>query len=101
MSTEFEQPSTPDDDFESMLEASFGYAYTPPRRGEIRNATILQVEDREIIVDLGAKQDGLVPLTDIERMDDELYNSLEVGKEVPVYVMNPSDSQGNLVVSIN
>lgn len=101
MSTEFEQPSAPDDDFESMLEASFGYAYTPPRRGEIRNATILQVEDREIIVDLGAKQDGLVPLTDIERMDDELYNSLEVGKEVPVYVMNPSDSQGNLVVSIN
>lgn len=84
-----------------MLEASFGYAYTPPKRGEIRNATILQVEDREIIVDLGAKQDGLVPLTDIERMDDELYDSLEVGKEVPVYVMNPSDGYGNLVVSIN
>lgn len=84
-----------------MLEASFGYAYTPPKRGEIRNATILQVEDREIIVDLGAKQDGLVPLTDIERMDDDLYDSLEVGKEVPVYVMNPSDGHGNLVVSIN
>ncbi|MGJ3237655.1 MAG: 30S ribosomal protein S1 [Anaerolineae bacterium] len=101
MSTEFEQPSTPDDDFESMLEASFGYEYTPPRRGEIRSATILQIEDREIIVDLGAKQDGIVPNTDIERMDDDFYQSLEVGQSIPVYVMNPSDSSGNLVVSIN
>lgn len=101
MSTEFEQPSLSDDDFESMLEASFGYEYTPPRRGEIRNATILQIEDREIIVDLGAKQDGIVPNTDIERMDDELYQSLEVGQDIPVYVMNPGDSSGNLVVSIN
>jgi len=101
MSTEFEQPSMSDDDFESMLEASFGYEYTPPRRGEIRNATILQIEDREIIVDLGAKQDGIVPNTDIERMDDEFYESLQVGQDIPVYVMNPSDSAGNLVVSIN
>ncbi|MEO1291108.1 MAG: S1 RNA-binding domain-containing protein, partial [Chloroflexota bacterium] len=101
MSTEFEQPSMSDDDFESMLEASFGYEYAPPRRGEIRNATILQIEDREIIVDLGAKQDGIVPNTDIERMDDEFYESLQIGQEIPVYVMNPSDSYGNLVVSIN
>ncbi|MGB7338618.1 MAG: S1 RNA-binding domain-containing protein [Phototrophicaceae bacterium] len=101
MSTEFEQSSMPDDDFESMLEASFGYSYTPPRRGEIRNATILQIEEREIIVDLGAKQDGIVPNTDIERMDDDFYQSLEVGQDIPVYVMNPSDSIGNLVVSIN
>ena len=101
MSTEHEQTSMSDDDFESMLEASFGYEYTPPRRGEIRNATILQIEDREIIVDLGAKQDGIVPNTDIERMDDEFYDSLEVGQEVPVYVINPSDSIGNLLVSIN
>lgn len=101
MSTEYEQQSKPDDDFESMLESSFGYEYTPPRRGEIRNATILQIEDREIIVDLGAKQDGIVPNTDIERMDDEFYESLEVGQEIPVYVINPSDSVGNLLVSIN
>lgn len=101
MSTEFESSSNSDNDFESMLEASFGYEYTPPRRGEIRTATILQIEDREIIVDLGAKQDGIVPNTDIERMDNEFYETLEVGQDIPVYVLNPSDNSGNLLVSIN
>ena len=90
-----------DDDFAAMLESSFGYGYTPPRRGEIRNATILQIESREIIVDLGAKQDGIVPNTDLERMDDEFRTSLEIGAEVPVYVITPRDGNGNLIVSIN
>lgn len=92
-----------DDDrgFEEMLESSFDYSYTPPRRGEIRTATILQILDREIIVDLGAKQDGIVPYQDIERMDDEFRGSLRVGEDVPVYVITPRDANDNLIVSIN
>ena len=46
-----------DDDFAGMLESSL--SFSPPRRGEIRNATILAIKEREIIVDLGAKQDGI------------------------------------------
>ena len=51
-----------EESFEEMLASSFDFAFTPPRRGEIREATILQIDEREIIVDLGAKQDGIVPL---------------------------------------
>jgi small subunit ribosomal protein S1 len=98
--SEYEQRPTTDEDFESMLEASFR-DYNLPRRGEIRTATILQIEEREIIVDLGAKQDGIVPFTDIERMDDEFKDTLKVGEDVPVYVINPSDANNNLIVSIN
>jgi small subunit ribosomal protein S1 len=98
--SEYEQRSTTDEDFETMLEASFR-DYNLPRRGEIRTATILQIEEREIIVDLGAKQDGIVPFTDIERMDDEFKDTLKVGEDVPVYVINPSDVNNNLIVSIN
>lgn len=101
MSNEFDPNSMSDSDFESLLEESFSSNPMLPRRGEIRTATILQIEDREIIVDLGAKQDGLVPNTDIERMDRDFYQTLEVGQEIPVYILNPSDNNGNLVVSIN
>jgi small subunit ribosomal protein S1 len=87
------------DDFESMLETSLGY--TPPKRGEIRTATILEIKEREIIVDLGAKQDGIVPYQDIERMDQELRSKLTVGEDVPVYVVTPRDMNDNLIVSIN
>lgn len=86
--------------FEELLAESFK-EYTPPRRGEIREATILQIAEREIIVDLGAKQDGIVPLQDLERMDKRFREELATGENVPVYVVNPRDQYDNLVVSIN
>ncbi len=86
-------------EFEALLEGSL---YTPPERGEIRKAEILQVDPKgDIIVDLGAKQDGIVPSQDLDRLDPEFRVTLLVGKEVPVYVMNPRDMDGNLIVSIN
>jgi small subunit ribosomal protein S1 len=92
----------PDDmgqSFEEMLDASFDY--TPPHRGEIREAIILQIEPNEIIVDMGAKQDGIVTAQDLERLDPEYRKSLKVNETVPVYVLNPRDTDGNLIVSIN
>ncbi len=86
-------------EFERLLEESF--SYVPPRRGEIRNAIILQIEAREVIVDMGAKQDGIVPSQDLERLDPEVRDGLKVGAEVPVYVLNPRDQDDNLIVSIN
>ena len=55
MSEDQENNTMLDENFEEMLASSFDYAYTPPRRGEIREATILQIDEREIIVDLRCK----------------------------------------------
>ncbi len=101
MSEAQEQNAPIDENFEEMLASSFDYSYTPPRRGEIREATILQIDEREIIVDLGAKQDGIVPSQDLDRMEDSFRESLETGASVPVYVVNPRDQNENLIVSIN
>src|SRR3989304_10574348 len=73
--------------FMEMLERSFDYE--PPRRGEIRDAIILQIESNEIIVDMGAKQDGIVTAQDLERLVPDFRKSLTVGQTVPVYVLNP------------
>jgi small subunit ribosomal protein S1 len=86
-------------EFRELLESSF--AYTPPQRGEIRNAIILQIDEREVIVDLGAKRDGIVPVQDLERLDPKVRDGLRVGAEIPVYVLNPRDQDDNLIVSIN
>ena len=93
--------ANPEESFEDLLASSFDFSFTPPRRGEIREATILQIDEREIIVDLGAKQDGIVPSQDLERMDTDFRASLEAGASVPVYIVNPRDQNDNLVVSIN
>jgi small subunit ribosomal protein S1 len=86
-------------DFGDLLDRAYDYAQ--PRRGDIRDAIILQVNDNEIVVDLGVKRDGIVPAQDLERLDPDYLASLSVGSEVPVYVLNPSDREGNLLVSIN
>ncbi|MCS7071156.1 MAG: S1 RNA-binding domain-containing protein, partial [Anaerolinea sp.] len=87
-------------DFAAMLEESFN-TYAPPQRGEIRKAIILEIAPREIIVDLGAKRDGIVTIQDLDRLDPEVRARLKVGEEVPVYVINPRDQDENLIVSIN
>jgi small subunit ribosomal protein S1 len=86
-------------EFEQLLESSF--SYLPPQRGEIRNAIILQIAPREIIVDLGVKRDGIVPIADLERLEPAFRERLKVGAEVPVYILNPRDQDENLIVSIN
>lgn len=88
-------------DFESMMQDEATFAPLALRRGEIRNAIILEIREREIIVDLNAKQDGIVKSEDLERLDPEFREGLKSGEEVPVYILNPQDPDGNLVVSIN
>jgi small subunit ribosomal protein S1 len=94
------QPKHNDFNFEDLLESSFK-DFNPPKRGDIRPATILQIDPREIIVDMGAKRDGIVPSQDLERLDEAFRSSLQIGAEVHVYVMNPRDAHDNLIVSIN
>ncbi|MBX3085731.1 MAG: S1 RNA-binding domain-containing protein [Anaerolineae bacterium] len=88
-------------EFLELLEASMSVAL--PERGEIRNATILQIDPKsgDTIVDLGSKQDGIVHAQDLVRLDPEYKQKLTVGQTVPVYVVNPRDNDGNLVVSIS
>lgn len=88
-------------DFEALLESTSDYDFSPPKRGEIRTAIISHIETKEIIVDLNAKHDGIVPSQDLERLDDEFRNSLNVGDEVPVYILSQRSQDENLIVSIN
>lgn len=86
-------------DFGALLDDY--YSFAEPQRGDIRDAEILEINEYEIVVDMGVKRDGIVPPQDLERMLPSLLNSLHVGDVVPVYVLNPSDADGNLIVSIN
>jgi small subunit ribosomal protein S1 len=78
-----------------------GYAYHYPRRGEIRQGTVISIEPDRIIVDIGAKREGIVPNIDLEKLGKETVAEIDVGDVVPVYVIKPEDSEGNVIVSIS
>jgi small subunit ribosomal protein S1 len=85
--------------FSALIESD--YDYERPQRGQVCSATVLSIDENEVIVDLGCKRDGIVPRTDLERLDDAYRDSLQVGEEVPVSVLVVSGRQGDLVVSLN
>ena len=74
--------------------------YQRPKRGQVRSGVILAIHDQEIIVDVDAKRDGVVPYADMQRLGEEEVAKLAVGDKVPVYVLRPEDREGNLLVSL-
>jgi len=76
------------------------YDYTRPRRGEVYEAVILTISEKDIIVDLGVKRDGVVPRKDLESLDDAYRASLQVGDRVPVVIWKESACHGGILVSL-
>jgi len=77
------------------------YDYTRPRRGEVREAVILSISDNDIVVDLGAKRDGIVPPKDLQRVDREYLASLRVGDRIPVAIMRDRGQVDGIPVSLS
>jgi len=77
------------------------YDYKQPRRGDIRQAVVLSIEPDQMIVDIRAKRDGIVPVTDLERLGEKELSAIDVGDEIPVYVLRPDDGGDNVIVSVN
>lgn len=77
------------------------YDYKQPRRGDIRQAVVLSIEPNQMIVDIRAKRDGIVPESDLKRLGEKELSAIDIGDEIPVCVLRPDDGEGNVVVSIN
>jgi small subunit ribosomal protein S1 len=77
------------------------FDYTRPRRGQIREGVILDIGDGDMIVDVGAKRDGVVPYKDLELLDETYRENLSVGDRVPVVVLRTWGREEGLAVSIN
>jgi small subunit ribosomal protein S1 len=77
------------------------FDYTRPRRHEVREGIILEASENDVIVDIGAKRDGIVPPGDLDRLDEGYRSGLKAGDHVPVVVMKTWGNPDGIVVSIN
>ena len=65
-----------------LLEGDFGLRV--PKAGEICNGHIVSVSGNHILVDIGAKSEGLVDPREIDQMSDHEKEALEIGAEIKV-----------------
>jgi small subunit ribosomal protein S1 len=70
------------------------------RQGDIVDGQIVSVSPTEILVDVGAKSEGVVRGRELESLGREGLESLQVGHTLPVYIVRAEDRDGNLVLSI-
>jgi small subunit ribosomal protein S1 len=85
---------------DALLEAE-AYELETPRRGEIRTGTIARVSENDVLVDVGAKSEGVIPNRELEQMSEEERASLDVGQEVEVYVIRSADRDGTMLLSLS
>lgn len=70
-----------------------------PVAGETRKGWVISHHNNEILVDIGAKSEGIIKVNEVQNLDDDSMEILAVGNEVIVYVVSTEDAQGNVIVS--
>ncbi len=97
-----EQGNTPenntDNNMASLL-AQEGLGFDFPKQGEIRTGMVASKTPGQILVSIGTKSEGVISGKEYEQIPPEELEALKIGQEIPVFVINPEDQNGNLVLS--
>jgi len=70
-----------------------------PERGDIRKGVITAITSKEILIDVQSKADGLIAGRELESINPRTLEEFQVGEEIMVYVLEPEDNHGHVVLS--
>lgn len=71
-----------------------------PGRGDLREGVIVEIRPSELLVNVGSKRDGVVPQSDLARLDPEFVKNLHEGQTVDVVISKQPDDDGIFVLSM-
>jgi len=102
--------NTPEDDFDwdkdekgfgnysdeerAKLESLYSGTFNSVNKGEIVQGTVVSINNKDVVLNIGFKSDGLVSLSEFRDTPD-----LKVGDVVDVFVESQEDANGQLVLS--
>jgi small subunit ribosomal protein S1 len=76
------------------LTQSYEETLTSIKEYEVVKGTVVAISNRDVIINIGVKSDGLVPLNEFRDLPD-----LTPGDEVEVYIEEQEDAKGQLILS--
>lgn len=85
-------------EFERYLEEELDFDL--PGRGDLRQGVIVEIRPSELLVNVGSKRDGVVPQSDLARLDPAFVKSLREGQTIDVVVSRQPDDDGIFLLSI-
>ena len=69
--------------------------------GDTVEGVVVGVNDSEILVDIGTKSEGVIPIRDLDKVDPDIRESLQPGASVFVQVVKPDSQDGHAVLSLS
>ncbi len=85
-----------EENFAELLEKSLKTLHT----GDKVTGTVTQIKPTDIHVDLGVKQDGYIPMSELS--DDPTFNveeNIKIGMEIECFVVRVNDVEGTIMLS--
>lgn len=73
----------------------------PPRLGNVIEGIVVSVEPRGALIDIGAKSEGLIPLSEMQTLGEEATKALKPGDKVIVLVLRGEEEKGEVVLSLD
>ncbi len=82
---------------EALLDSYLGFGV--PEAGEIREGTVVALRNNDVLVDIAAKSEGIIPNSEFDSLSNKQKEQLQIGNDVRVCVIEPEDPQGNIILS--
>lgn len=94
--------ATPEDEMtmEQLLEES-SMELQKLEQGTTIKGTIVSKSPNELLVNVRSKYEGIVRAKDLDRVDPEYLEQIQVGDEIPVYVVRLLDDEGYVILSLS
>ncbi|MCL4858511.1 MAG: S1 RNA-binding domain-containing protein [Caldilineaceae bacterium] len=80
------------EEFKKYLEADVDFDI--PERGDLREGVIVEIRSHELLVNIGGKRDGIVPQSDLSKLDPEFVKGLQEGQTVDVVISKHPEDDG-------
>ena len=90
----FERGDVKKNESYEALEAAYDKSLGAIKDKEVTEGTVISINKREVVVNIGYKSDGIIPFNEFRYNPD-----LKVGDTVEVFVENQEDRKGQLVLS--
>ncbi len=100
-------PRTDIGEFEQEMQAlgegaHFSQSLRPLLEGDVITGTVMKVDREGVLVDVGAKSEGIIRLNELSRdavANANPENIVSVGEKIRVYVIEPENQDGNPILS--
>ena len=89
------------EDMAALLDSVGAGELRPLRRGEVVEGSVMAIERDSLLVDIGFKSEGVVPVQEMLSLGADPLTKLALGEKVLVFVIQPETAAGQVGLSID